>query len=68
MDLELGCILTVQELIEKSRNNLETCLLCADYEKASDKMIRTKQWAILTKKVFPKHLIKAIQSLYKNAK
>jgi hypothetical protein len=44
-----------------SRNSLTVC----NYEKAFDKVSRTKLWTIFGKKGFPKHFVKAVEACTK---
>ena len=60
-------IFILQQLIQKRREfNLPIYFLFIDYEKAFGTVTRGKLWKIMEKKGYPDHLIKVIQSLYKN--
>jgi hypothetical protein len=48
--------------------NLPTYISFTDYEKAFDRVPRGKLWNIMKNKGFPDHIIKAVQSLYINAR
>ena len=51
---------------KRSELNLTTYYLSIEYEKAFDTVTRDKLWKIMEKKEYPDHLIKVIQSVYKN--
>lgn len=62
-------VFIIKRLIEKRREfNLSSYLLFVDFEKAFDRVNRTKLWAIMKERGYPHHLIKSIQSLYEETK
>ena len=61
----LDCIFTIAQLIEKRREyQLPTYIAFIDFEKAFDRVNRSKLWAVMARKGIPQHQIRAIQSLY----
>jgi hypothetical protein len=61
------CVFVMKQIIQKRREfNLETHILFGDYFKAFDRVLRSKLWNIINTKEHPQHLIKLVQSLYKN--
>lgn len=56
----------LNQIIEKHREfNIETHMAFIDYEKAFDRVLRTKMWEILERRGYPKRIINVIKSLYK---
>lgn len=63
----VDCLFIITQLIEKRREfNLPTYFAFIDYEKAFDRVDRELLWDILFNRGVPPHLIKTIQSLYRN--
>jgi hypothetical protein len=59
------CIFTINQITEKHMEfNLPILTAFLNYEKAFDKVIRTKICQVMIDKVLPQHLIKMAQSLY----
>jgi hypothetical protein len=65
----VDAIFTLKQILQKRREyNLPTYLIFLDYNKAYDRVDRTKLWEILKIYKIPKNLINAIKSLYINTK
>lgn len=62
-------IFITKQVIEKRREvNLETHIAFIDFEKAINRVMRSKLWEIIKKKCYPQHLIQSYKVLYKNTK
>lgn len=62
----MDAVFTLKRIIEERREfNCETHLAFIDLEKAFDNIDRELLWNILIRRGYPKHLVEAIKSLYK---
>jgi len=60
-------VFIIKQIIEKRREfNLETHIAFIDFEKAFDRVDRNKLFEIMEKRGYPKHLIRAVKSMYTN--